>query len=147
MAAVRTSPVSIRIPQDVQAAITTIVKRTGRDFSSVANEMLAEAVKMRRIPGIVFADGPTGRRARIAGTGLEVFEIIDQYLAVEKSWEGLQQCFDWLNERQLRAALAYYEAYPEEIDERLAREEALTEEAIYAAYPFMKPPVMKPPGR
>jgi uncharacterized protein (DUF433 family) len=101
--------------------------------------MLTEAVKMRRIPGIVFADGPTGRRARIAGTGLEVFEVIDAYLTVEKNWELFRQSFDWLDERQLRAAVAYYEAYPEEIDEILRQEESWTEEAIYAAYPFMNP--------
>jgi uncharacterized protein (DUF433 family) len=135
----RTHPISIRIPQEVHASITAIVRQAGRDFSSVANEMLTEAVKMRRIPGIVFADGPTGRRARIAGTGLEVFEIIDQYLAVDKSWERLEQCFDWLDERQLRAAVAYYEAYPEEIDEILRQAESWTEDAIYAAYPFMYP--------
>ena len=39
-----------------------------------------EAEKMRRVPGIVFADGPTGRRARITGTGIDVFELISGYL-------------------------------------------------------------------
>ena len=36
----------------------------------------SEAVKMRRAPGIVFADGPSGRRAVVAGSGLDVWEIM-----------------------------------------------------------------------
>ena len=37
--------------------------------------MLIEAVKMRRCPGVTFADGPTGRRAKIAGTGIDIWEL------------------------------------------------------------------------
>lgn len=98
-----------------------------------------EAEKMRRVPGIVFADGPTGRRARIAGTGIEVFDVIPVYKDTGNSWEALKAAFHWLSDDQLRAAVAYYEAYLEEIDARLAREEMLTSEYVWAKYPFMKP--------
>jgi antitoxin component of RelBE/YafQ-DinJ toxin-antitoxin module len=60
------SPVSLLIPAETRAAIDAVVRRTGRDFSNVANEMLTEAVKMRRIPGIVFADSPNEIEAAIA---------------------------------------------------------------------------------
>jgi hypothetical protein len=39
--------------------------------------LLTEAEKMRRVPGIAFADGTSGRVPRIAGTGLEVFKSIN----------------------------------------------------------------------
>lgn len=136
----RRQPVSLRISDDVRAAIAETARRTRRDFSSIANEMLEEAVRMRRIPGIVFADGPAGRRARIAGTGLEVFEIIEQYRAVEQDWERLKEGFHWLNEHQLRAALAYAEAYPEEIEEWLKGDFYSFFEEAWAQYPYMKPP-------
>ena len=132
-------PVSLRIPDEARAAIQETMRRTGRDFSSVANEMLTEAARMRRIPGIVFADGPTGRRARVAGTGLDVSEVVQAYHKLGEDWERLRQAYDWLTELQLRAALAYAEAYPEEIEERLRAEEQLTGEAIWARYPFMRP--------
>ena len=67
---------SLRMPQRTFEEIERIARETGRDFSSIAKDLLGEAIKMRRCPGIVFADGVSGRRARIAGTGLEVWEVI-----------------------------------------------------------------------
>ncbi|MBI4493817.1 MAG: DUF433 domain-containing protein [Chloroflexi bacterium] len=130
---------SLRIPDQTRAAIEQICRHTGRDFSSVANEMLAEAVKMRRIPGIVFADGPAGRRARVAGTGIDVFELITTYRAEHEDWEQLKETYHWLSEQQLRAALAYAAAYPGEIEERLRQEERWTPEELWATYPFTRP--------
>src|SRR3712207_742345 len=109
---VKTQPVSLRLPEDVRAEIEATARRSGRDFSSVAEEMLAEAIKMRRIPGIVFADSPSGRGARVAGTGLEVFEIVRAFRDMDEDWQRLRQAFHWLSEQQLRAALAYADAYP-----------------------------------
>jgi uncharacterized protein (DUF433 family) len=131
--------VTLKIPRDVYTAIEDCAKRSGRSVAAVANEMLAEAVKMRRVPGIVFADGVQGRVPVVAGTGLQVFEIVGPYREVGEDWERLKQCFHWLDDQQLRAALAYAEAYPEEIEERLAWEEYWTPERIWATYPFMKP--------
>ena len=89
-----------------------------------AEELLAEARKMQRVPGIVFAEGTFGRVPRMAGTGIEVWEVIQVYRAMGRSWEALMETFDWLTPEQLRAALAYAEAYPNEIAERLERERA-----------------------
>ncbi len=136
----RSQPVSLRIPEPVRAAIDETVRRTGRDFSSVANEMLAEAVKMRRIPGIVFADGLTRRVVVMSGTGVEVWEVIRCYREVGESWNRLREAYHWLSEHQLRAALAYGAAYPEEIEERLMDEERWTPEAVWVTYPFTRPP-------
>src|SRR5262245_49022026 len=129
-------PVSLRIPDEVRAAIDETARRTKRGFSSIANEMLEEAVKMRRIPGIVFVDGVTGRRARIDGSGLEVWEIFRTYRDAGRDWKILQEAYHWLTERQLRAALAYAEAYPDEIEDRLRREDELSVEEVWKKYPF-----------
>jgi hypothetical protein len=55
-------------------------------------------------------------------------------------WANLRQAYHWLDERQLRAALAYAEAYPEEIEARLAAEEHWTPERVWQTYPFTGPP-------
>ena len=132
--------VTLAIPEDVRATIQQTVERTGQDFSAVANEMLIEAAKMRRFPGLIFADGPTGRRARIEGTGLEVFEVIGAYRSVGERWEGLREAFHWLSEQQLRTALAYAGAYPEEIERHLGSEDVSAIEAVWAAHPETRPP-------
>ena len=134
-----THPVSLRIPEETRAAIDDAVRRTGRDLSSIVNEMLSEAVKMRRIPGIAFADGPNGRVAVIAGTGLEVWEVVDQFRAVGEDWACLKAGFDWLSDFQLRAAMAYAEAFPEEIGTQLADNASWTPERAWETYPYMRP--------
>lgn len=93
---------------------------------------------MRRVPGIVFIDGATGRRAALA-RGLDIWEIIATWQEVSRSYEELHQKYPWLTETQLRAALAYYELYPDEIDARLEREAQLTPERVWQEFPFLKP--------
>lgn len=130
----------MHIPSELRVAIEEAGQRSGRDFSSVASELLGEAVKMRRIPGITFTDGVKERVPQLVGSGLEVFEIIAQYRATGDNWEQLRQEFPWLTDSQLHAALAYAAAYPEDVVARLHAEDALTPERVWASHPFMKPP-------
>lgn len=82
----------------------------------MTTEAVTEEEKMRRVPGIIFVDGTRERVARIAGTGLEVFEIIQAYReGCRRDLRCLRESFHWLSEDQLQAALAYYRAFPEEI--------------------------------
>ena len=77
----------------------------GKDFSAIANELIEEAIKARRCPGIMFGDGITGRRARIEGTGIDVWEVIRDYEGMDNNFEDLKEAYHWLTERQLKAAL------------------------------------------
>jgi uncharacterized protein (DUF433 family) len=108
----------------------------GRDFSSAANELLTEALKMRRCPGIIFADGPAGRRARVSGTGIDVWEIVAAYESLGRQWSRLAEAFHWLSETQLRAALGYYKCYPAEIEGRIRIDDTWSPETVRARYPF-----------
>jgi len=101
--------------------------------------MLEEAVRMRRLPGILFADGPSGRRARIAGTGIDVFEVVRSFQQLESNFDRLKESYHWLSELQLRVALAYAATYPGEIEERISLEQSWsTSEAVHQAYPFTR---------
>ena len=128
---------SLRLPKEIAKAIEELAEVSAQDFSAAAIELLTEAIKMRRCPGIVFADGPTGRRARIAGTGLDVWEVIATYRSVGRKVARLRQAYPWLSEPQLRAALGYYAAYPDEIDRRIALNERWTEERLLAQHPSL----------
>lgn len=132
-----TAQKSLRIPSEIVKAIEDLAEMSDQDFSAVAVELLTEATKMRRCPGIVFADGPSGRRARIAGTGLDVWEIVATYRSLERDPTRLHEAYPWLSEAQLRAALGYYAAYPEEIDRRITLNERWTEEQLRAQYPSL----------
>jgi uncharacterized protein (DUF433 family) len=125
---------SLRIPEDIAKAIEELADASDRDFSSAANELLAEAVRMRRCPGIVFADGPSGRRARIAGTGLDVWEVIATHDHLGRDLARLRETYHWLPEHQIRAALGYYAAYPDEIDRYIVRNARWTKERLAERY-------------
>jgi hypothetical protein len=84
MSIVQTVQKSLRIPRETFDDIEKIASETGREFSAIAKDLLAEAVKMRRCPGIVFVNGVRGRKAKIAGTGLDVWEIIATYIVFER---------------------------------------------------------------
>jgi uncharacterized protein (DUF433 family) len=129
----------LRLPEDLEKEIEREIELRGATFSEVAASLLREAVRMRRVPGIVFMDGPSGRRAAIAGTGLDVWEVISTYESVGNDYERLKESYPWLSEPQLRVALVYYELYPEEVDARIEREESWTPERIRREFPFLRP--------
>ena len=66
----------IRIPDELAREVSREAEARGVSWSAMTTILLAEALKMRRVPGIVMVDGPTGRRAVVAGSGLDVWEII-----------------------------------------------------------------------
>lgn len=134
-----TRPKGIRVPDELDAAIREEMARRGvSEWSGVVVELIDEALRMRRAPGVVFVDGPTGRRPVIAGTGLEVWEVVGTWNEVGRDYRRLRAAYEWLTEPQLRAALSYYEAYPREVDERLVREGALTIDELQQSFPFTK---------
>ncbi|MGD8771388.1 MAG: DUF433 domain-containing protein [Desulfobacterales bacterium] len=128
---------SLRIPQNTVEEIERIAKESGQAFSSITKDLLAEAIKMRRCPGIVFTDGVTGRKARVAGTGLEVWEIITTYIGVKQNFNRLQKAYHWLTEQQLRAAIGYYIVYREEIDQQIKQNESWSKDTIIENYPHL----------
>jgi uncharacterized protein (DUF433 family) len=90
-------------------------------------------------PRVRHTQGPTGRRATVAGTGLDVWEIIATWRAVGENFKRLQAAYSWLSKEQLRTALEYYEHNTEEIEARLAREQEWTPEAVWERFPYTRP--------
>lgn len=129
----------VRVPEELDREIAREAEARGKSWSATTTELLEEAVRMRRAPGVVFLTGPTGRRAVLAGTGLEVWEVVATWRGVGESFDVLRESYPWLAEPQLRAALGYYRLFPVEIDERLRRENAWTPERVRRELPFAAP--------
>jgi uncharacterized protein (DUF433 family) len=135
----RTTARGIRLPESLQAEIEREMERQERsEWSAMVVELLREAVRARRAPGIVFVDGATGRRPVVAGSGLEVWEVVATWKEVGRNYDRLRSAYDWLAEPQLRAALSYYELYADEVDARLEREARLTAERVQNELPFAR---------
>jgi uncharacterized protein (DUF433 family) len=105
-----------------------------RSVSDLAQELLDEALRMRECPGIYFALEPTGRTAKVAGTGLGVWEVLGDF-AGDQDGERLRQAFPELLGSQLTAALMYFNRYPEEVKRQIDANAALTPEVLQRRYP------------
>jgi uncharacterized protein (DUF433 family) len=109
------TPISVRLNMSVLSPIRAKARASGKPVSRVIKEMLETALRMQRFPGVVFVEGPAGRRAHMAGTGLDVWEIA-RLMQEYKSEAKLRESFPKLSSMALRVAQAYAKAYPEEIN-------------------------------
>lgn len=128
---------SLRIPEEIIKEIEVLAGTVGKDFSTVANELLEDGIRSHRCPGIVFSEGINGKRARIAGTGIEVWEVIATYKGLENNLKRLRKAYHWLTEQQLKSALWYYKFYKDEIDIIITVNETLTPEEVRKKHPVI----------
>jgi hypothetical protein len=140
---VMTAPRSVRFDEGVLSRLDRYVREhPGTSSSSVANMFIDESLRSYEHPGIVFRPGPTGRRAAVSG-GPDVWEIIAALHAIrdEDATVGGDALIGQLTEvtgvdpDRVRAAVRYYAAFPEEVDERIGinRDVAVREEQLWAA--------------
>jgi uncharacterized protein (DUF433 family) len=120
----RRQHLSFRLPQPTLDRLETRAHQIRETRTGLAERYLEEGLRMDEHPGIGFADGPAGRRAVLLGTGLDVWEIIG---TIKQSQESQSAAAEYLElpPAQVRAAVRYYAAFPDEIDDVLARQEAL----------------------
>lgn len=113
------SPVSLRLPEAMAEKLRIMAALEHRSFAEMVRVLAEEALKMREFPDIAFAHGPTGRRATFKN-GPDVWEVIEPYLLAGRDWLVLPESYPEIDEATLRAAVRYYESYPEEIEARIA---------------------------
>lgn len=114
-----TSPISVRLPQATAAKVRRFAALEQRSLAEMTRLLAEEALKLREFPDITFTDGPTGRRATLL-QGPDIWEVVEPYLVAGKDWQALRDSYPQLDEALLRTAVRYYEAYPEEIEARVA---------------------------
>ncbi|GII80658.1 hypothetical protein Sru01_56400 [Sphaerisporangium rufum] len=121
------SPRSIRFEEAVLDKLARFVMdHPGLSVSAAVNLLVAEALRMEEHPGIFFRSGPAGRRAVTAG-GPDVWELVravkttraaDQEAAPDEIVEMVSE-HSGVTVGQVRAAVGYWSAYPEEIDQQI----------------------------
>jgi len=112
-------------------------RRTRRSKSAVVEALTEEAVRTRRFPGIAFRGDDARRRPWLIGTGVDIWEtvqMLEDFGSLERLVENTQ-----LSERQVRLAVAYRDAYPEEIAAGIAENRRSTAE-WHELYPFIELP-------
>lgn len=140
----RTEHVSMRLDSELLKQVEQIARREDRPKTYVLERLLDEGLRMQRHPGIVFSHFPSGRRARIAGTGLAVWEVIRLWQECKKSVPAVLKVLSHLTRAQVEAALAYYREYPDEIDKAI-KDNTINENELVRQYASIR--VMTIPAR
>jgi uncharacterized protein (DUF433 family) len=90
-------------------------RQTGLTRTALVERYVDEGLRQDHHPGIVFVDEPAGRRARVAGTGLDVWEVVE---TVRDNDGSIAEAAAYLTvpERMVSDAMRYYADFPYEID-------------------------------
>ena len=118
-------PTSFRFSAELLGRLDAEAAAAGVSVSALVTGLLEEGLKVRRFPGVVFRDGPTGRRAGLMG-GPDVWEVIrDVRRAPGRGEARIRRVAteSGLTESQVRLAVDFYSSFPDEIDARLAADE------------------------
>lgn len=104
-------------------------RTTGESRSQLAQRYIEEGLRMERHPGVVFRDGPAGRRAVLVG-GPDLWELEPNIRGLDLAKDDeIKAVAAWLRmpESRIRAAIGYYMEFREEIDDWVARNNALAD--------------------
>jgi uncharacterized protein (DUF433 family) len=127
-------PISIRLSNATDQLVAAEARRTRRSKSAIVSAFTEETARTRRFPGIGFRGDDAARRAWVVGSGLDVWELIQM---VEDFGSGERLVAEThLTERQVQLALAYRDAYPEEISDAVADNRRSADE-LETLYPFI----------
>ena len=123
-------PTSFRLPEELLDRLDSEAISAGSSATTLVASILDEGLKTRRFPGIVYRDGPTGRRAAVVG-GPDVWEIIRALKQTPgKDERRVRTLADelGLSTTQIRLAIDFYGVNPGEVDDRIAADDLAAEQ-------------------
>lgn len=120
---------SFRLAQDVVDRLDRYAASIGSNRNTVAERFLEEALRLVEHPGIVFRDGPAGRRPGLAASGLDVWEVVE---TVADNAGSVADTAEYLEiaPNLVAIAMRYYAAHPDEIDAWIAAEHELADREL-----------------
>ena len=129
-----TSPLSVRLNDATIARLGRHAQRVHLAPRTLAQRYVEEGLRMDEHPLVRFAEGPAGRRARLMGTGKDVWEVI---ATVRDNGGDIAEAARYLEIPLglVQAAVTYYGAYTDEIDQwiEVNAQEAAEGHAAWAA--------------
>ena len=117
-----TTPLSIRFDDRLLARLRRRANATSGTTSALAQRLIDEGLRMADHPGVIFKDGPSGRRAALA-YGPDVWEIVKFLREIdERGPAALDAAAEVLaiDASRIAIAMSYYTAFPDEIDAEIA---------------------------
>ena len=113
---------SYRLDPGLKARLASQARAEDISERALIERLLTEGLDVLHHPGIVYRDGPTGRRAALA-VGPDVWEVVSALRHTrggeEKRITALAEQFD-LHPRHIRTAIDFAATHREEIDAEIA---------------------------
>jgi uncharacterized protein (DUF433 family) len=121
-------PLSVRLNDATISRLGARARRVHLPPRTLAQRYVEEGLRMDEHPLVRFADGPAGRRARLVGTGKDVWEVIG---VVRDNGGDAAESARYLEIPLglVQAAITYYGAYTAEIDQQIEANEQEAAEA------------------
>jgi hypothetical protein len=118
-----TTPLSIRFTPSLLSRLRQRANAmTGASAAGLAQRLIDEGLRMADHPGVIFKDGPSGRRAALA-YGPDVWEVIKFLREVDErgpaAIDAVAEVFA-VDASRISTAISYYGDYPDEIDAEIA---------------------------
>jgi hypothetical protein len=123
---------TLRLAVGMRERLSERARRSHLPERTLAQRYVEEGLRHDAHPLVQFLDGPSGRRASLIGSGLDVWEVI----ATVRDNEGsVPEAAAYLEipVGLVEAAVAYYGEYRDEIDEEIQLNEAEYERGRAAA--------------
>lgn len=119
---------SLRLSEATIKRLGARAERAQMPPRTLAQRYVEEGLRMDDHPLVRFVEGPAGRRARLVGTGIDVWEVV---AAVRDSDGDVRETAAYLElpVGPVQAAVAYYGAFRDEIDGWIERNEQESAEA------------------
>src|SRR3954463_13707090 len=110
-----TAPLSLRLTDAALQRLGERAARMGTRPRTLAQRYVEEGLRMDEHPLVRFVDGPAGRRARLVGTGKDVWEVVS---VVRENDADVRAASEYLELPlgAVQAAATYYGASSDEID-------------------------------
>jgi uncharacterized protein (DUF433 family) len=126
--------ISMRLPAESSQRLKRMARRHGWTASDASARLVEEGLRRAEFAFIDFRDSAAGRQACIQGSSLAVWEILLLMRSHAGSAAAVAKQMKW-PQAKVQAAINYAEAFPDEIAEALAENDAADFEALKRMLP------------
>jgi hypothetical protein len=126
--------ISMRLPVASGNRLKRMAKRYGWTPSDASARLVEEGLRRSEFAFIDFRDSAAGRQACIQGSSLAVWEVMLLLHSYKNDLGATARHLRW-TETKIQSAVNYAEAFPDEIDEALAENQAMDFTALKRMLP------------
>jgi hypothetical protein len=123
MPATRSTVISMRLPVESEKRLRRMANRHGWTPSDASARLVEEGLRRSEFAFIDFRDSPAGRQAYIQGSSLAVWEIMLLIRSYKGKVAAVAAHLAWPTAK-VQAAVHYAEAFPQEVNDALAENDA-----------------------